>query len=211
MRSQRVLLLSLGLGAMAEFLPPPVRLGFVPTAGTPYDDPSFVREDRERLERLGYEVRDVELSAVTADELRVELGRIDALFVAGGNTFFLMQEIRRGGLGDVLAQAVRSGLPYIGASAGAVIVGPTIEPVRALDDEHAAPDLDGWDGLDLVRFVVLPHFGKEKYLARYEQIETEFGSDLDLRRLRDDEALLVVGTEEPTLISSPLILHDAPA
>jgi len=209
MSDQRLLLLSLGLGAVIDFLPPPAILGFVPTAGTPYEDPYFVREDRSRLERLGYGLVELDLSAATPKSLKAELARCDGLFVAGGNTFFLLQEIQRQELGDVLTAAIGNGLPYIGASAGAVIVGPTTEPVQALDDVSAAPELRDWSGLGLVTFVVLPHFGKEKYLPLYEQIEAEYGDRLDLRPLRDDQAFLVQGATQPTLIHSELVLHDS--
>lgn len=65
---------------------------------------------------------------------------------------------------------VRNGTPYIGSSAGSVIVGPSIEPVKTLDDPAAAPGLKSHEGLHLISQVILPHAGNPKYERRYQQI-----------------------------------------
>lgn len=202
-----LLLLSLGLGAM-ERLVPPCRLGFVPTAGEPYPDPSFVTSDRRRLIKLGYDVVDMDISHSDEVMLTSTLDTIDALFVAGGNTFYLMQQIRRRNLVQPLCDYIASERPYIGASAGAIICGPTIEPVRTLDDPNAAPDLVDYSGLAIVDFVVLPHYGKPKYLPRYEAIEERFGSEFPLVKLRDNEAIVLDPDDAPQIIASDLILAE---
>ena len=46
------------------------------------------------------------------------LDGLDALYVCGGETFVLLDNLRRDGLADVLVEKVRAGLPYIGLSAG---------------------------------------------------------------------------------------------
>lgn len=97
----RILLLSLGLGAVPRYLRKGATLGFVPTAGEPYADPYFVREDRARLEQLGYKLVDIDLSRQSAAQVRSSLAPIEALFVAGGNTFLphaaIVRQRRAGG------------------------------------------------------------------------------------------------------------------
>lgn len=208
MPERRLLLLSLGLGAVVDVLPSGSRIAFVPTAGDPYDDPYFVTDDRERLKKLGFEIVDVDFAAIDATRLRELLDQVDAVFVAGGNTFYLLEAIQQSHLADAIKEAVDAGLLYIGASAGAVVAGPTVEPVQAIDDASKAPLLDGWQGLGLVPFVVLPHYGKEKYLALYDRISDEFGNALDLRRLRDTEAIYVVSGNASER-NSEMLLHDA--
>lgn len=203
-----LLLLSLGLGALGRFSPPPLKLGFVPTAGEPYDDPSFVTSDRRRLIHLGYEVIDLDISRLEGSALRKALDGVEALFIAGGNTFYLMQQIRSRDLVEPFRAFVASGRPYIGASAGAVICGPSLVPIQTLDDPKAAPDLLDFSGLSIVDFVVLPHYGKAKYLPRYEHIEARYGSEFRLVKLKDDEALIVSAGGSIVSTRSEIILAE---
>jgi dipeptidase E len=208
MSSSRLLLVSLGLGALPDFVGlPGARIGFVPTAGHPYPDPSFVREDRARIIELGFSVTDIDFAAVSAQELRGKLEQVDVLFVAGGNTFYLLQEVQRNDLAPVLVEFVKEGLPYVGASAGAVLAGPSVVPVTKIDDPSEAPLLNGFEGLGLTQTVVLPHFGKEKYLPLYDAILLEYATAFRLQPLRDSEALILLGDEEPRVIPSELILQ----
>jgi dipeptidase E len=57
---------------------------------------------------------------------RASIGRADALFVGGGNTFRLLKTLYELELLEPIRDAVRNGLPYIGSSAGTVITSPTI-------------------------------------------------------------------------------------
>ena len=203
----QVLFLSLGLGAVRDFLASGTRLGFIPTAGEPYDDPYFVRDDRERLSRLGYIISDIDITEMEQDRIVQKFAEIDCLFVAGGNTFYLMQQLRLKGLIEVFHRYIDSGRRYIGASAGAVICGPTLKPITELDDATAAPKLTTMDGLGVVNFVVLPHYGKPKYLGRYNAIIERYANDITVVPLRDNEAISVVGPDQFDIIPSELIFH----
>lgn len=202
-----ILLLSLGLGAVSNRLRSGAVLGFVPTAGEPYADPYFVREDRTRLEKLGYQLVDIDLTNMSAAAVRAEFNSIDALFVAGGNTFYLLQQLRARGAHEVFVEFIASDHLYIGASAGAVILGPTIEPIRTLDDPAAAPALESMDGLRIIDFIVLPHYGKAKYEQKYLDIEVSYSSEYQVVKLRDDQALEVKSRDTFSVVESALVLH----
>lgn len=196
MASRDLLLVSLGLGAVAEFVggdPAGKRLAFVPDAGVPYEDRSFVDRDRSLLSRMGFDLREVTLEGRTAGELRTELADVDVVFVAGGNSFYLLEKALESGFGEVLGELLDHGVKYIGASAGAILVGPDLRPVSTLDDPAAAPGLESRRGLGLVDFVVLPHYGNEKYLPEYEAIMRRYEGELDLVPLRNDQAVWVRG------------------
>lgn len=205
-----LLLVSLGLGALKDVVAAGASIGFVPTAGEPYADPYFVKDDRNRLAKLGYKIRDVDITSVPLTEITEALKQIDALFVAGGNTFYLMQQIRSKGLLENFREFALSERPYIGASAGAAICGPSIQPIQQLDDVQAAPQLSTLAGLGVFNFVVLPHYGKAKYLDKYHSIMKEYADQFRLVPLRDDEALQVsTGPDRFELVPSALVLHDA--
>ncbi|MHB8160614.1 MAG: Type 1 glutamine amidotransferase-like domain-containing protein [Thermoleophilia bacterium] len=201
-----LLLLSLGLGAVPKFLGPSAKhIGFVPTAGDVYEDPYFVREDRQRLTKLGFVLEDIDLTSGLKEKIIQQISSVDAVFVAGGNSFYLMQQLIAKDVANDFRQLLLEGLPYIGASAGAVICGPSLEPVRDLDDPTAAPDLPDMSGLNLTSFVVLPHYGKEKYLPKYRKIISEFENQFLLVPIRDDQAVLVTERDSHQIISSPSV------
>lgn len=209
----KLLLLSWGLGAVPAFLaehtgrrPADVRLGYLNNAMAPFADSDFVESDRHRLTALGYRPETITASEVaTADDFAAILDRLDALYVCGGETFVLLEALRRGGLADVLVAKVRAGLPYLGLSAGAVIAGLSAEPASLMDDPSLAPGLTDHRGLGLVATSLVPHADGRIDLFPPELVDRVrriYGPRLDLTFLDDDRALLVSG-EQTVLIPSP--------
>lgn len=81
----------------------------------------------------------------------------DVLFVGGGNTFRLLDHVRRHGFIDVVREFCRSGGDYYGGSAGAVLACESI----AIADGHDLnePGVTDLEGLGLISGVtILPHF-----------------------------------------------------
>ncbi|MBM2820750.1 MAG: putative peptidase, dipeptidase [Candidatus Berkelbacteria bacterium] len=79
---------------------------------------------------------------------------------------------------------------YIGSSAGSIIVGPNLEPIRDFDDPSKA-DLENYEGFGLVDFVIMPHWGREKYIIRQEKALKEFGSKYKLKTITDEEMVII--------------------
>lgn len=207
-----LVLLSLGVGAVPDFIAehvarpePAVRIGYLNDAASPYSGAAFVAAERAQLSELGYVLTDITAAGFDdAGAFAGVLDRVDALYVAGGNTFVLLAALRRRGTDAVLVERVRAGLPYIGSSAGSVITGPIIEPISLMDDPSAAPDLADHSGLGLVETVVIPH--ADGALPPYPpeliaQLVETYGSDYPLTLVNDDQALLV-DSETTRLISS---------
>ncbi|EYT61981.1 peptidase S51 dipeptidase E [Dietzia sp. UCD-THP] len=208
-----LLLLSLGVGAVPALLAehvnrpaPAVRIGYLNDAASPYAGAGFVAAERAQLADLGYVLTDI--TAADIDDTSgsaAALDGLDAVYVAGGNTFVLLAALRRHGADAVLTGRVRAGLPYIGSSAGSVVTGPGIDPVSLMDDPSAAPDLADRSGLGLVDTVVIPHADgalppyPPELIARL--VET-YGSTYPLTLVNDDQALLVEDGSA-RLISSP--------
>lgn len=145
-----------------------------------------------RFAEMGIRFQELDINGKTPEKLLSALRPAHAVFVAGGNTFYLLEKAKESGFDKVIRKVVDDGVIYIGGSAGAVIAGPTIEPVSRLDDPSAAPNLKSFTGFNLVDFVTLPHYGKEKDKATYREIMEEFGKkNLKLLPLRDDQAVIV--------------------
>ena len=113
--------------------------------------------------------------------------------VEGGNTFYLLQQIQQSDSADVIHNYVKEGKVYIGSSAGSVIAGPDIYPLRFLDEPKEAPDLKGYTGLKLVDFVVVPHWGSEHFREKYmgEQIKNLYDDKNKIILLNDNQYIEV--------------------
>lgn len=84
------------------------------------------------------------------------LDKFDGIMVGGGNTFCLLDGLYETGLLQVLHQAVREGMPYMGISAGAVVACQTI--MTTTDYPVAWPT--SCEALGLVSAQIVPHWPK---------------------------------------------------
>lgn len=130
---------------------------------------------------------------MSPDELDRTLAGLDAVYVASGSTFALLEALQATGGGRVLSDHVRAGLPYMGASAGSIVAGPDVTPASLMDDPADGPALTSFHGLALVDQVVIPHADgllppyPPELIAR--TLKT-YGADYALLPLRDDQAFL---------------------
>ena len=83
----------------------------------------------------------------------------DGIYIGGGNTWSLIQEIRESGFADVLIQYIEAGGQVYGGSAGAIIMGKRID---THDDENkiGLQDVSGFNLLN--NFSVACHFKDEQ-------------------------------------------------
>lgn len=196
------LLLSAGLGAVPDFVhgrrrpgPAAPRVGFVAAATSIYPSEPWVDADRAALTAVGFDLVELDLTVLSGDALAAAVSGLDALYLAGGNTFALLHHLRRSGLDRLLPQLLDDGLLYLGASAGAAVAGTDVEPLSLMDDPSEAPPLESTRGLCLVDLVLLPH--ADGQLPPYptslvEQIVATYGERFPIQRIDDDQALLVV-------------------
>ncbi|MEV9642756.1 Type 1 glutamine amidotransferase-like domain-containing protein [Aliarcobacter butzleri] len=78
--------------------------------------------------------------------------------MTGGNTFFLLQELKKTGADKIIIDEINKGKLYIGESAGAIVTSANVEYAKRMDDVKKAPNLAEFSGLNLVDFYVIPHY-----------------------------------------------------
>ncbi len=179
-----------------------LKVAFLPTAGDPYEDKFFVENDRKALVDLVMDVIEVDIKLIRQKELEKILNDVDIIFVAGGNVFYLMQEMRNSGFDRIVKDMLEKGKIYIGSSAGSVICSPTIEGFKQFDDPSLAPGLENYNGLDLVDSIIIPHAQKEKYFERIEKTSLAMNKlGYDVIKLTDNQAFVVKGKKGEVISS----------
>ncbi len=123
--------------------------------------------------------------------LKQELADYDVVWASGGNTFCLRQEMKRSGLENFITELLDDGLVYGGDSAGAVVVGTSLRGIESVDIPDFAEERV-YDGLGLIKSVIIPHIGNEFFKEANQQTHDEHKGK-DIIELSDAEALIVDG------------------
>lgn len=164
---------------------------YIPTAGIAEDVEGMVGEETSTLESLGMTVDVLEVSSASYDSIVNSLTKNDIIFVGGGNTFFLLQELRRSGADQILIREVEKGKLYIGESAGSIISCPDIGYCAEMDSPEKAPDLIDYAGLNLVDFYIVPHIGNAEMGEAAEKAVEKYSFELELKAITDEQVILV--------------------
>ena len=161
------------ISALLPKSPSEYRVAFIPTAAKPYGDAPWMHTDKNELLALGFKVKDLELDTASREEVKVAVAEADIIFVAGGNTFYLLEKAKQSGFDVTVKKAVSDGKIYIGSSAGSVLAAPDIKYVELFDDPDEA-NLENTQSLGLVHFAVLPHVGNPKYKELHDKVMSEY-------------------------------------
>ena len=167
------------------------RITFIPTASLVEEVRFYVDDDRKAFEELGIIVEELEITTASPDKILEVLNRNDYIFVSGGNTFYLLQELRRKGADILITEQIRAGKLYIGTSAGSIILCPDIEFVKEMDYSHAAPELQSFTGLNIVDFYILPHYLDFPFEEITQNIVKKYGKKLDLRPISNKQVITI--------------------
>ena len=133
---------------ISDFLGDAKRVLFVPYAL--YDMDQYAAQARARFEEMGYGLDSIHATPEPVKAVR----EAEAMFVGGGNTFRLLKALYDNDLLDAICERARTGMPYIGSSAGSNVAAPTIRTTN--DMPIVQPP--SFDALGLVRFQINPHY-----------------------------------------------------
>ena len=164
---------------------------FIPTATNVDEYKKYIHLTQKAFEDFGYEVENFDISIFSEEIAKEKLSEAKTVFISGGNTFYLLQELKRKNLTSYLKERIENGLLYIGESAGSVIVAPDIEYASIVDDKTLATELNDYTGLNLVDFYIVPHFEEEPFVESSRNTVELYKDKLDLKLINNKEAILV--------------------
>jgi dipeptidase E len=93
------------------------------------------------------------------------------VYVSEGNTFELLDMIKRQGVMEIIKQNFLQGACYIGSSAGAMIAGSDIR--LALDFDRNFVRMEDFTSLGLFDGTVIPHYTKAQFRTYYDQLSQD--------------------------------------
>ena len=181
---------------LSESVSVPLRgktVAFIPTASIHEAYTQYVEEARVAFDSLGIIVRELEITQCSKNEIEEVLTSCDCIYVSGGNTFFLLQELRKTGANRYITEQVEKGKLYIGESAGAMILAPNIEYAKDMDDHLAlTPGFTDFGGLGIVSFYPVVHFDSFPFEKAAREVVNK-NSHLPLKIITNQQAIAVVG------------------
>ena len=170
------------------------RVVFIPTASLLEDVTFYVDDDKKALQKLGMVVEELEISSASNEEIKNSISNADYIFVAGGNTFYLLQELKRKNVDKMIVEYVNNGKLYIGSSAGSMILSKDIGYARYMDSPDIAQDLHGtFSSLSVIDFFIVPHFTDFPFMEVAEKTVAEFSDTLDIRPISNNQVITVDG------------------
>lgn len=94
------------------------------------------------------------ITMATPQNARELIEGCDGLMVGGGNTFKLLHDLYEVGLIELISGKVKSGMPYLGWSAGSNILGPTL----CTTNDMPIVQPQSFKALNIFSFQINPHY-----------------------------------------------------
>lgn len=179
-----------------------VKLAFIPTAANVVEDTAWVEEDLQNLRSTGVDsIEEVDISEGEKEGWLPKIEDADVIWFEGGNTYYLLSWVRKSGLGRELPRLLGTKV-YVGVSAGSIIAGPDVSLNEAIFPGEERFDLEGWVGLDLVPFAVVPHLNSPHFPNDRIEKARDFSKTVSYPLYAiDDETAIVVSDGGVKIVS----------
>lgn len=171
---------------------------FIDTAAEVYDkeNQQWLKDDRQSLVDVGFNVEDYTITDKNLDDLKNDLAKYDLIFVSGGNTFYLLEKANKSGFTQLIKEDFFADKIYVGSSAGSALLSDDIEIVGHIDDPKKG-ELSSTKGIGVFSFVIIPHWGNEKFYAKFMKlIDDTYAKSISYMTLTDNEYLAFDSSEK---------------
>ena len=148
----------------------------------------------DTVRNAGFQVKLTDLATLSEATVTAAFQDCEIIFVGGGHTLYLLQEFRRSGFDKLVTRKIAEGIPYVGTSAGSIVLAPDIECVKFADQPEQAPELTSFKGLNLFPLVPFVHFDHPDFKAHYREIMAfALDNDVPFLTLNENQFIFVEG------------------
>lgn len=165
-----------------------------PEVGKESGDDDWLLADLEALQNVGYQVDRYSVTDKSREAVREQIEAYDIIYMCGGNTIYLLEQLQQTETYALIKEAVRAGKPYIGTSAGSIIAGPQIPAY--LEDETDI-ELSDYTGFQFTNTIIVPHWGSESFRDIYldGRVEAAYNNN--------ELPFLLLGDQHYVVLSAP--------
>ncbi len=149
-----------------------MRIAYITTASKVAREKTFFENVKNKIIENGYLIYDFDIEGKTKDEIKYFLKDKNIIHIEGGNTFYLLKIIKEVNFDDVLKESLEEGKIYIGTSAGAYIMCPTIEVSDWNTDGKDRFNVNDFKALNYVPFLIKVHYKEEQKEKIINKIKT---------------------------------------
>ncbi len=175
-----------------------LKVAFIPTAANIEDGNKvawFFRQ-YDDLRRIGIEWIDMVDFADADVDWRSRLDACDVLYLTGGNTFYLLDQMRKQHFDDYLSKALADKV-YVGGSASSITMTPSIDVAAIPPGDPNLPGLTDLTGLKYVDFEIEPHCDEARF-GTVEAYAKEHGKKI---YAIDDQTAIEISDDNLTVVS----------
>jgi peptidase E len=173
-----------------------ITVAFISTASKPEENLDYLKRDWNIMrDEMGFNLQEIDIEGKKEAEVMKLLELKDIIFVEGGNTFYLLNAMRKCNFERVIRKLLKHGKVYIGVSAGSIVAGRTIKTAGWKNEDKNIIGLKNLRGLNLVPFDIFVHYKPEHAEIIKQQIKIPKKRKKTLRILTDEQAILVQGKE----------------
>lgn len=167
---------------------------FIPTASINECYTGYVGSARKLFKKMGANLTEIDISKEDFKTIEAVFEETDIIYFTGGNSFFLIDQLRKTGVDKLLKKELKKGKLMIGESAGSVICAPSISYIEIMDEKPEDYSQIDDNGLNLIDFYVLPHYLTSPFKKITAAILKKF-SDLKICPINNHQAIMVNGKE----------------
>lgn len=122
------------------------------------EDKSWMFEEYNTILDLGIDENNIIEYKIGSYE--INLNDYNIIYMMGGNTFYLLDMIRNYHFDKQIKDAIKSGVIYIGSSAGSEILGNSIETALPYDANNI--NMTDFTGLKIIDGLIVPHCNRKQ-------------------------------------------------
>ncbi|MBI2414957.1 Type 1 glutamine amidotransferase-like domain-containing protein [candidate division WWE3 bacterium] len=175
-----------------------LHIAFIETASNPEIDKSFLEKDYKYLIDQGtQDIMRIDFSKKLDEDTYNFLENCDVIWMAGGNTFYLLNELRVSGFGEFLTRVIENKV-YVGVSAGSIVATSSVAIANVEPADENVVGIEDFTGLCWVNFEISPHTPEIVSLESVEKYSKENNSHIFAF---DDKTALELNNGEMVVVS----------
>lgn len=152
--------------------------------------PEWMDKEIQPIKELSGQFFEYDLNRKNISDLNNDLLDCDLIYFIGGNTYCLLDAVNKSGFRQFAPDHLSQGKSIWGGSAGAVIMCPNIDYIRAMDEPEKS-SLQDYSGLGLTDLYILPHW-KGDYQEQAQECLAK-NPNLEITCLTDAQAIYIDG------------------